>query len=386
MDRQDQAKILRYIPLAYKLQIQEGLTGERSRLPKLLPGEKLIFASGGLGTNSEEGGAYIYMNSVGDLLLNTFYGAFFMIHRDDILIEQNAQGFLTNSAAGQVYLGSVKRYLEVAPGIRQYSLVKQDGESLNEFRFTLVETSLGIVSPEGLCHPLFDITIGTKVSNSGEVQVSEDGSPVTLEMLVSQSDIPRLTLVLDKQGNVVLKSMKNVTVMGRQIALNAGRSQIAISPEGTIQLISQQGNSLLLNDSEGCTQLTDQYGNTYRADSDGVTIADKQGNLIVLDENGVTISAAKDLMLVAAENFVFSANRTILGQGPEPSPVVRWLDLVPLLEFLDATLLGYAAAAVTSIGAAVPVTIGALAALAGPFTLVKTQIATSIAQVTTNAS
>jgi len=269
------AYILAYIPVGYRDLIGTPRENNQEITPSILKlgtGEKMLISY--LAKSEENGdnqfatpsptGTYLHMSNVGDILMKTAEGDYWRLDRRSNIIQQNSMNYRTITEAGILDFGLVKR-LSTIPEKQTEDIISTAGsplgenpvvndseKALTEFRLRILETAdaNAFTAPE-VENPLIELTLGTKVTDAGEIEVTDNTHAVTSDNESKEIMIQLKTkadqgfeFTVDKEGNLTLKVKGNV-----KFAISEGDMQIDIDEGREIKLGGDKGEQTLLGES-----------------------------------------------------------------------------------------------------------------------------------------
>jgi len=208
-DKNDQARIVRYVNLN-QVQRQKALSeGGTGTLPKLKAGEKFW---------ESVGGAYIYMNSTGKITLVSPFDDVFEIDPDIGAIRSKTVNWKVTSAAGIETFGQVRRWVQ--EGTQGINKVISDGVPTASFPdgTPLTEFNLAITDKYKTAIPICKIIAGTVVEDDGVVKnrdgvvvlaSSNDALALKLEI---QSSAGSLLVTIDRSGKFYVTAPRIVQI------------------------------------------------------------------------------------------------------------------------------------------------------------------------------
>jgi len=206
-DKNDQARIVRYINLNQVQRQKFPSEGGTGTLPKLKAGEKYW---------ESVGGAYIYMNSTGKISLVSPFDDIFEIDPDISTIRAKTVNWKVASAAGTETFGQVRRWVQ--EGTQGTNKVISDGIPTVTFPdgTPLTELNLTITDKYQASTPICKVTIGTVVDDEGKVRDKDNaivsttsGSALALKLEI-QSSAGSLLVTIDKSGKLYVTAPRIV--------------------------------------------------------------------------------------------------------------------------------------------------------------------------------
>ena len=273
------AYILAYIPVGYRDLVgtpRIGPDGNKvnitSSILKLDTGEKMLVSY--LAKSEESGdnkfatpsptGTYLYMSNVGDILMTTAEGDYWWLDKRSNIIQQNSMNYRAITEAGILDFGLVKRVSTISKKqtediisttgtpLGENPTTDDSENALTEFRLRILETAdaNAFTAPE-VENPLIELTLGTKVTDAGEIEVTDNTHAVTSDNEPKEIMIQLKTkadqgfeFTVDKEGNLTIKVNGNV-----KFAISEGDMQIDIDEGREIKLGGDNGEQTLLGES-----------------------------------------------------------------------------------------------------------------------------------------
>ena len=251
---------------------RENNQGITPSILKLDTGEKMLVSY--LAKSEENGdnqfatpsptGTYLYMSNVGDILMKTAEGDYWRLDRRSNIIQQNSMNYRTITEAGILDFGLVKR-VSTIPEKQTEDIISTAGSplgenpaaadsenALTEFRLRILETAdaNAFTAPE-VENPLIELTLGTKVTDVGEIEVTDnthaitsDNEPKEIMIQLKTKADQGFEFTVDKEGNLTIKVKGNV-----KFAISEGDMQIDIDEGREIKLGGDNGEQTLLGKS-----------------------------------------------------------------------------------------------------------------------------------------
>ncbi len=267
------AYILAYIPVGYRDLVgtpregtQEGTQEVTAPLMKLGVGEKMLVSYLAKSEENQNNqfatpsttGTYLHMSNVGDILMKTAEGDYWRLDRRNNIIQQNSMNYRVITEAGILDFGLVKRsstedIISVAGSpLGDDTSVAGSENALTEFRLRILETAdaNALTAPE-VEDPLIELTLGTKVTNDGEIVVTDgtyadtsDGDQKEIMIQLKTKADQGFEFTVDKEGNLTIKVNGNV-----KFAISEGDMQIDIDEGRELRLGGSNGEQALLGES-----------------------------------------------------------------------------------------------------------------------------------------
>lgn len=265
------AYILAYIPVGYRDLVGTPRENAQEITPsilKLSAGEKMLIS---YLAKSEENvnnrfatpsptGTYFYMSNVGDIFMKTAEGDYWKLDRLNNIIQQNSINYRAITEAGTLDFGLVKRvsadsekYTEDIISAAGTPLGEGTGatgseNALTEFRLRIVETAdVNILTAPEITTPLVEFTIGTKVTDDGEIEVTDkthantsDNVPKEIMMQLKTKADQGFEFTVDKEGNLTVKVDGNVRldVTGNSDVTIGGNANITVTNDVQINAVN----------------------------------------------------------------------------------------------------------------------------------------------------
>jgi len=242
-DKGQAAYVLRYLPVGYTDLVgtsRKDAVGNvieiTPQIRKIAPGEKLLVSYESISKVEEEAqfnvpvttGTYFYMTQVGDIIMETAGQDSWELNRERSLIIQNSMNYRAVTEAGILDFGLVKRELTDNDDQITENIISTTGtilgegveDALTEFRLRVLATADAdsTTEPE-VDDPLVELTLGTKVSDNGQI-IKTDGTHATTSgggpkeiiiQLKTKAD-QGFEFTIDKGGNLTVKVKGNVRV------------------------------------------------------------------------------------------------------------------------------------------------------------------------------
>jgi len=223
-DVKDRALILRFMPVGYQARHgdpSEGAFEPEDAMRRLEAGEHFWKSAGG---------AELYMDQNGDIVLSSGAGTYWKLTANDIL-SQNSETWRARNEAGQLVMGIVRRIEEFAnvgetqsrSKIVTYdgSNIVDGGQALVEYQLKIAETADADPTTPNIDDPIVTLTLGTVVDGDGN-PVDKDGSVVAAGAddaiaidIDTRSGIGfRLSVMKDGDVELKVKSDKIVRITG----------------------------------------------------------------------------------------------------------------------------------------------------------------------------
>ena len=271
-----EAYILSYIPVGYRDLVGTPRGNAQEITPSILKlgaGEKMLVSY--LAKSEENGsnqfatplttGTYFHMSNVGDIIMKTAEGDYWKLDRRSNIIQQNSMNYRAITEAGILDFGLVKR-VSVDPEKQTEDIISVAGlplgvgtigvdseNALTEFRLRILETAdaKSTTAPE-VEAPLVELTLGTKVTNTGEL-VKTDGTYATTSDGASKEIMIQLKtkadqgfeFTVDKEGNLTVKVDGNVRldITGNSDVSVGGNANITVSNDVQINAVNMTFNA-----------------------------------------------------------------------------------------------------------------------------------------------
>jgi len=206
------AKILRHIPVGYGEQIQTDTWAidKGELLLQSYVSKKVVNTEYPVPTPT---GTNFFMSNIGDIIMNTSSGDSWAMYNSDNEIVQNSMNFTCITEAGKLQYGIVKRTVD-----QENEFISTEGgpfttstvNALTEFRLSLLETAdtNPDTDPEVDTAPFIELTLGTKVDNSGNIELTNSGthavgSEEIMIQLKTKAD-QGFEFTVDKKGNLTV--------------------------------------------------------------------------------------------------------------------------------------------------------------------------------------
>lgn len=292
------AYILAHIPVGYRDLVGTPREDNKEVAPSILrlgTGEKMLVS---YLAKSEENknnqfakplptGTYLHMSNVGDILMKTAEGDYWRLDRRSNIIQQNSMNFRAITEAGILDFGLVKRIsadpekqtediISVAGSpLGENTTVTGSENALTEFRLRILETAdaNALTAPE-VENPLIELILGTRVTNDGEIVVTDETHADTSDSASKEIMIQLKTkadqgfeFTVDKEGNLTVKVKGNV-----KFAISKGNMQIDIDEGREIRLGGNNGEQALLGESfqKSFNSLVDYVNKLYYVPPSGI--------------------------------------------------------------------------------------------------------------------
>jgi len=194
------------------------------------PGEKMLLSYLYKYSDTKESvpqptGTYFYMNNVGNILMTTAEGDYWLLDRQENIIEQQSMNNRVITEAGILDFGLVKRNINNKSRIISSTGIPLEDPtgntpSLTEFRLRLLETADANpnTAPE-VTNPFIELTLGTKINDdsglNNKIVLTDLSHAVSNKEIMIQLKTKAdqgFEFTVDKDGNLTLKVKGNVRV------------------------------------------------------------------------------------------------------------------------------------------------------------------------------
>ena len=327
-DNSMDAYIVGYIPIGYQDLVEANRVGDNGKIIKVTPsiakidtGEKMLISYLSQPTETKgkfatpvPTGTYFRMSNIGDILMKTAEGDYWRLDRRNNIIQQNSINYRAITEAGILDFGLVKRQTTDSQTAQKTTenIISTSGVPLGEghevplteFRLRVLETAdVDANTPPEVENPLVELTLGTKVTDSGTLvktdtthATTSDNAPKEIMIQLKTKADQGFEFTVDKEGNLTVKVKGNVRVdvVGDSDITVNGNSNIAVGGDSNIAVggdsdITVEGNSdITIGGDSGITVEGDSDVN-IKGDSD-ITV---EGNSDIKVTNNVNVKASK---------------------------------------------------------------------------------------------
>jgi hypothetical protein len=260
------AYILAYIPVGYRDLVGTPRDDGKEVAPSILKisaGEKMLISYLSKSDENKNSqfdspsptGTYFYMSNVGDILMKTAEGDYWKLDRRSNIIQQNSMNYRAITEAGILDFGLIKRAAtnsekQTEDIISSTGAVLGDSSgdnALTEFRLRILETAdaNATTAPE-VDDPLIELTLGTKVSNDGQIIKTDNTYAANSKEIIIQLKTKAaqgFEFTVDKEGNLTVKVTGNV-----KFAISNGDAQIDVDEGREIRLGGADTEKILLGE------------------------------------------------------------------------------------------------------------------------------------------
>lgn len=260
------AYILAYIPVGYRDLVGTPRDDGKEVAPSILKisaGEKMLISYLSKSDENKNSqfdspsptGTYFYMSNVGDILMKTAEGDYWKLDRRSNIIQQNSMNYRAITEAGILDFGLIKRAAtnsekQTEDIISSTGAVLGDSSgdnALTEFRLRILETAdaNATTAPE-VDDPLIELTLGTKVSNDGQIIKTDNTYAANSKEIIIQLKTKAaqgFEFTVDKEGNLTVKVTGNV-----KFAISQGDAQIDVDEGREIRLGGADTEKILLGE------------------------------------------------------------------------------------------------------------------------------------------
>ena len=265
------AYILAYVPVGYRdlVGTPRG-TGEEitADLKQLKVGEKMLVS---YVDNTEESqsnqfsrpsttGTHLHMSNTGDVLIKSADGDYWQLVRDNNIIVQNSMNYRAITDAGTLDFGVVKRASTISDK-QSEDIIATSGaplgsalpgaaaeDALTEFRLKVLGTADANDTTEpAIDDPLIEFVLGTKVSDDGEVVLTDGTHAKAAKKIMIQLKTKAdqgFEFTVDEEGNLTINVKGDV-----KFGISEGNLQVDVDEGKEVLLGGDSGEPMLLGES-----------------------------------------------------------------------------------------------------------------------------------------